>query len=87
MIVIPGMDSSMVEFRPVADALLRRGLAVMTIDGPGQGELAATTAPRPDYQVVTSAVIDALPGDVDQDRIGRDRAQPRRFLRRHLSRA
>ena len=70
VIVIPGMDSSMVEFRPVADALLRRGLAVMTIDGPGQGELAATTAPRPDYQVVTSAVIDALPGDVDQDRIG-----------------
>ncbi|MGW4379913.1 alpha/beta hydrolase family protein [Kitasatospora sp. NPDC004531] len=42
-VVIPGMDSAKEEFHAVADALLARGVAVLAIDGPGQGVLAATT--------------------------------------------
>ncbi|MFG2692230.1 alpha/beta hydrolase family protein [Kitasatospora sp. NPDC048407] len=42
-VVIPGMDSSKEEFHALADALLRRGVAVLAIDGPGQGVLATET--------------------------------------------
>ncbi|WP_433187996.1 alpha/beta hydrolase family protein [Actinoallomurus sp. CA-150999] len=72
VVVIPGMDSGKEEFVSIADALLRRGLATLAIDGPGQGELAPRTAPRPDYDKVTSAAIDAIDGrdDLDTGRIG-----------------
>jgi hypothetical protein len=72
VLVIPGMDSGKEEFHSVTEALLRRGMATLAIDGPGQGELATTSAPRHDYERVAAAVIDAVAGrrDVDTSRIG-----------------
>ncbi|WP_395294950.1 alpha/beta hydrolase family protein [Kitasatospora hibisci] len=71
-LVVPGMDSGKEEFHAVAGALLARGTAVLAMDGPGQGVLAATSAPEPDYHRVVGRVIDALTahGGVDTDRVG-----------------
>ncbi|UDF19366.1 alpha/beta hydrolase family protein [Rhodococcus qingshengii] len=72
VLVVPGLDSSIAEFHTVAEALLRRGIATLSIDGPGQGELAPNTAPTADYQLVVGQAIDVLEQrrDVDTDRIG-----------------
>ncbi|WP_327092207.1 lysophospholipase [Nonomuraea sp. NBC_01738] len=37
VVVVPGLDSGKEEFHDVSAALLRRGLAVFAMDGPGQG--------------------------------------------------
>ncbi|TDC24786.1 alpha/beta fold hydrolase [Streptomyces sp. 8K308] len=66
VVVVPGLDSGKEEFHAVTAALLRRGLAVFSMDGPGQGALAATTTVRPDYHRVIGQVIDAL----GVDRVG-----------------
>ncbi|MGW0774763.1 alpha/beta hydrolase family protein [Streptomyces sp. NPDC002835] len=66
VLVVPGLDSSKEEFHDVTRALLRRGIAVFTMDGPGQGVLAATTTVRPDYHRVIGRVVDAL----GVDRVG-----------------
>lgn len=58
--IVPGLDSSQVEFHANAVALHRRGLATLTIDGPGQGELAPHTALRADYQLVVTEALDTL---------------------------
>ncbi|MFB6521358.1 alpha/beta hydrolase family protein [Streptomyces sp. NPDC056401] len=60
VIVVPGLDSGKEEFHRVTAALLRRGSAVFTMDGPGQGALAASTTLRADYDQVIGQVIDAL---------------------------
>ncbi|MGW7478182.1 alpha/beta hydrolase family protein [Nonomuraea muscovyensis] len=60
VVVVPGLDSGKEEFHDVIDALLRRGLAVFAMDGPGQGVLAATTTVRADYHHVIGQAIDAL---------------------------
>ncbi|MEQ4725749.1 alpha/beta hydrolase [Nonomuraea sp. B19D2] len=59
-VVVPGLDSSKEEFHDVVAALLRRGMAVFAMDGPGQGVLAATTTVRAGYHHVIGQVIDAL---------------------------
>lgn len=72
VIVVPGLDSSITEFHSVANALLKRGVATLSIDGPGQGELAPATAPTPDYQLVVDravAELDQQPG-IDTTRLG-----------------
>ncbi len=38
VIMIPGLDSVKEELQATAEYLLSRGLAVIAIDGPGQGE-------------------------------------------------
>jgi pimeloyl-ACP methyl ester carboxylesterase len=60
VVVVPGLDSGKEEFHDVVTALLRRGLAVFAMDGPGQGALAATSIVRADYHHVIGQVIDAL---------------------------
>lgn len=60
VVIVPGLDSSQVEFHSNAVALHRRGLATLTIDGPGQGELAPDTAMRADYHVVVTEALDTL---------------------------
>ncbi|MFD9941072.1 alpha/beta hydrolase family protein [Nonomuraea sp. NPDC059023] len=59
-IVVPGLDSGKEEFHDVVNALLRRGMAVFAMDGPGQGTLTATTTVRADYHHVIAQVVDAL---------------------------
>ncbi|WP_354637904.1 alpha/beta hydrolase family protein [Kitasatospora camelliae] len=60
VLVVPGMDSGKEEFHGVVEALLARGLAVLALDGPGQGVRAADSAPRADYQAVVAEALDAL---------------------------
>ncbi|MFE3450953.1 alpha/beta hydrolase family protein [Nonomuraea sp. NPDC059194] len=60
VVIVPGMDSSKEEFHALSTALLRRGVAVFAMDGPGQGVLAATSTIRPDYHQTIGRVIDAL---------------------------
>ncbi|MGW4805089.1 alpha/beta hydrolase family protein [Kitasatospora sp. NPDC004272] len=50
VVLVPGMDSSKEEFHHPADALLDRGLAVLAVDGPGQGVLATGPALGPDHR-------------------------------------
>ena len=38
VILIPGLDSAKEEFRPTEDLFLTRGIATVSVDGPGQGE-------------------------------------------------
>lgn len=69
-IIIPGLDSARAEFTDVAAALLTRGIAVATIDGPGQGAL-VDRPPHAAYGEVITAVIDTLDTatDISLDRI------------------
>ncbi|GCD99416.1 alpha/beta hydrolase family protein [Embleya hyalina] len=69
VVVAPGLNSGKEEFHAVDEALLRRGLAVFSFDGPGQGVL-VDTAPRADYHRVVSRVIDALDARADLDTRG-----------------
>jgi predicted amidohydrolase/dienelactone hydrolase len=72
VIMIPGLDSVKEELQATAEHLLRRGLAVIAIDGPGQGEAEYELPIEPAYERVTTAVADYLKGrdDVDPDRLG-----------------
>jgi len=51
VILIPGLDSVKEELHAYGDDLLRRGMAVLAIDGPGQGEMEFTHPMRFDYEV------------------------------------
>ena len=72
VIMIPGLDSVKEELQATAEQLLRRGLAVIAIDGPGQGEAEYELPIEPAYERVTTAVADYIKGrdDIDPDRIG-----------------
>ncbi len=72
VIIIPGLDSVKEEMHAYGQDFLRRGLAVLAIDGPGQGEMEFEHRMRPDYEVAVRAAIDALERreDVDAGRIG-----------------
>jgi predicted amidohydrolase/dienelactone hydrolase len=72
VIMIPGLDSVKEELQATAEHMLRRGLAVIAIDGPGQGEASCEFPIEPAYERVVTAVADYLKGraDVDPDRIG-----------------
>src|SRR5262249_60933971 len=51
---------------------LRRGIATLSVDGPGQGEAEYDLAIRPDWEVPGAVIVAALaelPG-IDADRIG-----------------
>ena len=72
VILIPGLDSAKEEFRPTEDLFLARGLATLSVDGPGQGEAEYDLAIRGDWEVPGDALLTAassLPG-IDPDRIG-----------------
>ena len=72
VIVVPGLDSSKEEFDATAIRIRERGLATLRIDGPGQGEMLASSAPAADYERVVTAAIDCVadqPG-IDTQRIG-----------------
>ncbi len=73
VILVPGLDSTKEEFHLWENVFLVRGLATLSLDGPGQGEGGHNGAPiRADYEVAVSAVLNALTGrrDLDLDRIG-----------------
>jgi pimeloyl-ACP methyl ester carboxylesterase len=72
VVLIPGLDSTKEEFFHLEDAFLQRGMATLSIDGPGQGEVGLELPIRHDYEVGVSAMLDAIAGrdDLDLERIG-----------------
>jgi dipeptidyl aminopeptidase/acylaminoacyl peptidase len=71
VILIPGLDSSKEGRHHARRGFLERDMAVLSIDGPGQGEMSLTTKIRPDYEAPIAAAIDYLEtrDDVDAGRV------------------
>jgi dipeptidyl aminopeptidase/acylaminoacyl peptidase len=63
VVLIPGLDSTKEEFFHWEDVFLRRGLATLSLDGPGQGEGGFKLHIRPDYEAAVSAALDAVGWD------------------------
>src|SRR5579862_2705810 len=72
VLLVPGLDSTKEEFFHLEAAFLERGMATLSIDGPGQGEVGLSLAIRHDYEAAVGAMLDALGGrpDLDLARIG-----------------
>jgi pimeloyl-ACP methyl ester carboxylesterase len=72
VVLIPGLDSTKEEFFHWENAFLARGMATLSMDGPGQGEAGFRLPIRHDYEVAVAAMLDALGGrtDVDVERVG-----------------
>jgi len=74
VVPIPGLDSTKEEFYEWESVFLRRGMATLSLDGPGQGETGFTIDIRADYEVAVAAALDALGSradlDLDLDRVG-----------------
>ena len=72
VLLVPGLDSTKEEFFKLEDVFLDRGMATLSIDGPGQGESGYELPIRADYDVAVTTVLDAIAGrtDVDLDRVG-----------------
>ncbi|MCS7234715.1 MAG: alpha/beta fold hydrolase [Armatimonadota bacterium] len=73
VLLIPGLDSTKEEFFHWENTFLSRGMATVSVDGPGQGETGFHTHIRPDYEVAVRAVLDHLSAaelDLDLDRVG-----------------
>jgi 2,6-dihydroxypseudooxynicotine hydrolase len=74
--MIDGADSTKEEYHSWSDELLKRGMASVTFDGPGQGELAprygGPPLPFDRYEAAISRVVDYLRDrpEVDPERIG-----------------
>ncbi|MBK5268157.1 MAG: alpha/beta hydrolase [Acidimicrobiia bacterium] len=72
VIVLPGLDSTKETRHQSRGAWLRRGVAVLSVDGPGQGEASQWSTIRPDYEVAMRGVIDWIETrpDLDAGRVG-----------------
>ncbi len=72
VVLIPGLDSTKEEFWHWESVFLERGMATLSLDGPGQGETGLAIDIRPDYNVAVTAILDALAHrrDLDLGRIG-----------------
>jgi pimeloyl-ACP methyl ester carboxylesterase len=72
VVLIPGLDSTKEEFFHWENAFLARGMATLSMDGPGQGEAGFRLPIRHDYEVAVAAMLDALGArtDVDVERVG-----------------
>ena len=72
MIMIPGLDSAKEELRSTEELFLERGIATISVDGPGQGEAEYELAIRGDWEVPGGAIIDYLTTQpsLDAGRIG-----------------
>ena len=72
VLFISGLDSTKEEHATFERFFLQRGLATLTLDGPGQGEVWYRMKMRVDWEVTATAAIDWLLGrrDVDGTRVG-----------------
>jgi 2,6-dihydroxypseudooxynicotine hydrolase len=72
VLLLPGLDSTKEEFFEWENVFLRRGMATLSLDGPGQGETGYATHIYPNYEVAVSAVLDVLEvrDDLDLGRVG-----------------
>ena len=60
VIIVPGLDSSKEEMFSIEDEFLRRGMATLSIDGPGQSENSVDFAIRPNWETVITPLLDHL---------------------------
>ncbi len=67
VILLPGLDSTKEEFFNWEGVFLDRGMATLSLEGPGQGETGTHSHIRPDYEVAVAAALDALDGRADLD--------------------
>jgi dienelactone hydrolase len=72
VLLVPGLDSTKEEFFRLENVFLDRGMATLSMDGPGQGESGYDLPIRPEYDVAVTTVLDAIASrdDVDLDRVG-----------------
>lgn len=72
VIVLPGLDSTKETRHFSRGSWMRRGFAVLSLDGPGQGEASTWSTTRPDYEVAIGAAVDWIESrpDLDGSRIG-----------------
>jgi pimeloyl-ACP methyl ester carboxylesterase len=72
VVLIPGLDSTKEEFFFLEEAHLARGMATLSMDGPGQGETGLEIPIRPDFEAGVAPLLDAVAdrADLDHDRIG-----------------
>ncbi len=72
VVLIPGLDSTKEEFFVWESVFLCRGMATLSLDGPGQGEAGFELNIRSDYEVAVAAILDAVGDreDLDHTRIG-----------------
>jgi 2,6-dihydroxypseudooxynicotine hydrolase len=72
VVLIPGLDSTKEEFFFLEKSFLDRGMATVSVDGPGQGETGLMLPIRPDYEAAISPLMDVLLArdDLDPDRVG-----------------
>jgi 2,6-dihydroxypseudooxynicotine hydrolase len=71
-VILPGLDACKEELHHWASAFVERGLAALTLDGPGQGETSFHLPTTHEWGGVLGAVIDVLTkrNDVDGSRVG-----------------
>jgi pimeloyl-ACP methyl ester carboxylesterase len=72
VLLVPGLDSTKEEFFGLESLFLARGMATLSLDGPGQGEAGYTLPMRHDYEVAVTAMLDAVAArdDLDLTRVG-----------------
>ena len=72
VLMVPGLDSVKEELFAMENDFLKRGMATLAVDGPGQGENERRFPIRPDWSGVVTAILDGLNGrsDVDLARVG-----------------
>jgi len=72
VLLLPGLDSTKEEFFTWEDVFLDRGMATLSLDGPGQGETGYHTRLRAEYETGPIAMLDRLAGrdDLDVERVG-----------------
>lgn len=72
LIMAPGLDSTKEEIHAYEEPFLARGIAVLAIDGPGQGEAEYEIPICGDYERAAKAVVDWIEGrkDLISDKIG-----------------
>jgi pimeloyl-ACP methyl ester carboxylesterase len=72
VVLIPGLDSTKEEFFFLEQAFLDRGMATVSVDGPGQGETGLALPIRYDYETAIMPLLDRLAArdDLDAGRIG-----------------
>jgi pimeloyl-ACP methyl ester carboxylesterase len=72
VILLPGLDSTKEEFFNWENVFLQRGMATLSLEGPGQGETGYHTHIRPDYEVAVTTALDTLNGrsNLNLNRVG-----------------
>jgi pimeloyl-ACP methyl ester carboxylesterase len=72
VLLLPGLDSTKEEFLTWENVFLARGLATLSLDGPGQGETGLSSNIEPAYEKPLAATLDFLQPrqDLDPARVG-----------------